>query len=181
MKRTQLFFLFMIFASFAFAQTPAQQPTQSAPVAPAKPLGETLEWLEGQWEGEGLISGDQEFVGTMTGSRELDDEAILLMRESMSKTLSQAGGRKEIMVIGFEGTTKKIVMTLHTSNNYIGIYSGELKDHEIVFTLATNQQGYVNRRSFKLLPGGGMSFIIEGATSGKTVSKLVEINFKKKG
>jgi len=178
MKQKTLLFLLMILASFAWAQTPQPQP---ATATQTKPLAETLSWLEGHWEGEGIMSGDQEFIGTMTGTRELDDEAVVLMRESMSKTGAQAGGRKEIMVIGFEATTKKIVMTLHTSNNFIGIYGGELKDHEIVFTLATNQQGYVNRRSFKILPNGGMSFIIESAAPGKNISKLVEINFKKKG
>jgi len=165
----------MILAGFAFAQTP----TQTTPSAPTelKPLAETLSWLEGSWEGQGVMAGEQEFSGTMTGMRELDDEAIVLKRESMTKTQA---GRKELMVISFEGTTKKIVMTLITSNNFIGIYTGELKDHEVVFTLATTQEGYVNRRNLKQLPGGGLSFIIEGASPGKNVSKLVEINFKKK-
>jgi hypothetical protein len=178
MKQKTVFLMLMVFASFAFAQ--AQQPTQSAPATGSKPLAETLDWLVGNWQGEGLMSGDQEFVGTMKGTRELDDEAIVLMRESMNKAGGLAGGRKEIMVIGYEGTTKKVVMTLHTSNNFIGIYTGELKDHEIVFTLATNQAGYVDRRSFKQLPDGGVSFIIERGAPGKNVSKLVEINFKKK-
>ena len=180
MKEKTVFLMLMIFASFAFAQTPKQPSPESAPAMELKPLAELLGWLAGQWEGEGVMSGDQEFIGTMKGSHELDDQAIVLMRESMSKTGGQAGGRKEIMVIGYEGTTKKIVMTLHTSNNFIGIYTGELKDHEILFTLATNQQGYVDRRSFKLLPDGGMSFIIERASPGKNVSKFAEINFKKK-
>jgi hypothetical protein len=177
MKQKTVFLMLMVFASFAFAQ--AQQPTQSAP-ATTKPLADTLDWLTGNWGGEGLMSGDQEFLGTMKGTRELDDEAIVLMRESMNKAGGLSGGRKEIMVIGYEGTTKKIVMTLHTSNNFIGIYTGEMKDHEIVFTLATNQPGYVDRRSFKQLPDGGVSFIIERGAPGKNISKLVEINFKKK-
>jgi hypothetical protein len=135
--------------------------------------------MHGKWEGEGVMSGDQEFVGQMEVSNELDDQAILIQRESASKAGIQ-GGRKEIMVIGFEGSTKKIVMTLHTSGNFIGIYTGELRNNEVVFTLATAQQGYTNRRSFKLLPGGGLSFIIEGGSPGKAMGKLVEINFKKK-
>jgi hypothetical protein len=177
MKRKSLIFLFMILAGFAFAQTPAQ-PTQSAPTE-LKPLGEALSWLEGNWEGQGVMAGDnQEFTGTLSGQRELDDEALILRRESIGK--SQQAGLKEIMLIGFEASTKKIILTLLTSKNAIGIYTGELKDHEIVFTLATAQQGYVDRRSFKQLPDGGISFTIERGTPDKAVGKVVEINFKKK-
>ena len=186
MKQKTLILLLMFFTGFAFAQTATQ--TQPAPPAPPaaqtpitsdRPLAEVLNWLTGKWEGQGVMSGDQEFIGTLEGSKELDDQAILLIRESMGKAGIQ-GGRKEIMVIGFEGSTKKVVMTLHTSGNFIGIYTGEIKGSEVVFTLATAQQGYTNRRSFKLLPDGGVSFIIEGGAPGKAVGKLVEINFRKK-
>ncbi len=183
MKQKTLLLILMLFASFAVAQTATQTPeapTAPAPVSADKPLAEVLGWLLGQWEGEGVMSGDQEFLGTMKGTKELDDQAVVLLRESMNKAGGVVGGRKEIMVIGFEGSTKKIVMTLHTSGNFIGIYTGELRSNEVVFSLATAQQGYVNRRSFKLLPDGGLSFIIEGASPGKAVGKLVEINFKKK-
>lgn len=186
MKQKTLILLLMFFTGFAVAQTPPQnQPAPTAPPAQptapttSQPLAEVVGWLTGKWEGQGVMSGDQEFVGTLEGSKELDDQAILLIRESMSKA-GIAGGRKEIMVIGFEGSTKKIVMTLHTSGNFIGIYTGELKGNEIIFTLATAQQGYTNRRTFKLLPDGGLSFIIEGGAPGKAVGKLVEINFRKK-
>ena len=176
MKQKSLMFLFMIIlAGFAFAQP--TQPTQTAP-AETKPLAETLSWLEGNWEGQGIMSGDQEFTGTLSGKPELDGEAVILTRESVGKT--QQAGLKEIMLIGFEASTKKIILTLLTSKNSIGIYTGELKDHEITFTLATAQQGYVDRRSFKQLPDGGISFIIERGTPEKAVSKVVEINFKKK-
>ena len=175
MKRKILMLLLILSAGFAFAQTPT--PTQNAP-AETKPLGETLSWLEGSWEGQGVMAGDQEFTGTLSGKRELDDEAVILMRESMGKT--QQAGLKELMMIGFEASTKKIILTLLTSKNSIGIYTGELKDHEIVFTLATAQQGYVDRRSLKQLPDGGISFIIERGSPEKPVSKVVEINFKKK-
>ena len=175
MKRKSLMFLFVLLAGFAFAQTPTQ-PSQSSP-GEMKPLGETLSWLAGNWEGQGVM-GDQEFTGALSGKRELDDEAVILMRESTGKT--QQTGLKELMMIGFEASTKKIILTLLTSKNSIGIYTGELKDHEIVFTLATAQQGYVDRRSFKQLPDGGISFIIERGSPEKPVSKVVEINFKKK-
>lgn len=189
MKQKTIFLLLMLITGAVFAQTAAQtQPAPPAPpaapqaqqITPDRPLAQVLSWLAGKWEGEGVMSGDQEFVGEMEASQELDDQAILITRESANKAGGIQGGRKEIMVIGFEGSTKKIVMTLHTSGNFIGIYTGELRGSEIIFTLATAQQGYTNRRSFKMLPGGGLSFIIEGGSPGKAVGKLVEINFKKK-
>ena len=91
-----------------------------------------------------------------------------------------AGGLKELIIVGFDGTTKKIVATVYDNKNTIALYVGELKTNEVVFSAATAQQGYVSRRIFKLMPDGGLSFVIEGATPGKEVSKLVEINFKKK-
>ena len=109
MKQKTLSLLLILFASFAFAQTPAQPTAPAAPTAPAgesKPLAETLEWLVGDWEGDGIMAGDQEFHSTMKATRELDNEAILLFRESMSKNSGQAGGRKEILVVTFEGPTK---------------------------------------------------------------------------
>jgi hypothetical protein len=188
MKQKTLFLAFMIFASFAFAQTqtpPATTPpaTTPAPVSEEKPLAEVLGWVVGNWEGEGVMSGDQEFLGTMKANKELEDQAIVVLRESMNKAGGPSGGRKELMVITYEGSTKKIILTLHTSNNFTGIYTGELKGNEILFSLAipAPQAGYTNRRSFKILPDGGLAFIIESGAPGKAVGKVVEINFKKKG
>jgi len=186
MKQKTLILLLMLFSGFAFAQTAQQtQPAPTAPQTPAVntdvPLAHLLGWLVGKWEGEGM-SGDQEFLGQMEGSKQLDDQAILLMRESSSKTGGIAGGRKEIMIIGYEGATKKILLSVHGSNNTLLIYSGELKNQEIVFSLVipAPQAGYVHRRSFRVLPNGGVAFAIEAGSPGKAPGKTVEINFKKK-
>jgi hypothetical protein len=188
MKQKTLFLVFMIFASFAFGQTqtpPATTPpaTTPAPVSEDKPLADVLGWVVGNWEGEGVMSGDQEFLGTMKANKELDDQAIVMLRESMNKAGGPSGGRKELMIITYEGSTKKIILTLHTSNNFTGIFTGEYKNNEILFSLAipAPQAGYVNRRSFKMLPDGGLAFIIESGSPEKAVGKVVEINFKKKG
>jgi len=188
MKQKMLFLVLMFLAGIAFGQTgekPQTAPsaaTTPAPVSPEKPLADVLSWLIGNWQGEGVMSGDQEFVGSMTATKELDDQAIMVMRESMNKAGGPTGGRKEIMIIGYEVSTKKILLTLHQSNNFTGIYTGELRGNELMFSLAipAPQAGYVNRRSFKLLPDGGLSFIIESGSPGKAVGKVVEINFKKK-
>ena len=189
MKQKTLFLVLMIFASFAFAQTqpppPATPPaaTPSTPISEEKPLADVLNWVIGEWDGEGVMSGDQEFLGNMKATKELDSQAIVILRESMNKAGGPSGGRKELMVITYEGSTKKIILTLHTSNNFTGIFTGEYKSNEVLFSLAipAPQAGYVNRRSFKMLPDGKLSFIIESGSPGKAVGKVVEINFKKKG
>jgi hypothetical protein len=184
MKKFILFTaLLSAFAISGFAQTgtPAQSttPPPAATNTSDKPLTEVLSWMMGQWEGEG-ISRDQQFIGRLNVSPDLDGTIIQITRESMSKNEKVAGGLKEIMLVGLDGTTKKIVETLYDNKNRIGLYVGELGQNEIVFSLATAQPGYVDRRIFRLLPDGGLAFVIEGAAPGKEVSKLVEINFKKK-
>ncbi|HSE41324.1 MAG TPA: hypothetical protein VLH08_11225, partial [Acidobacteriota bacterium] len=152
-----------------------------APPAPtsSQTLPELLNWMVGEWEGEGISRGEREFIGKLSSVSELDGTAVLIRRESANKE-GISGGMKELMIVGFDGTTKKIVATVYDNKNSIGLYVGELKTNEIVFNAATAQQGYISRRIFKLMPDGGLSFVSEGATPGKEVSKLVEINFKKK-
>jgi hypothetical protein len=185
MKKVASIFLFALLGSFAYGQTPpappASPPAQTAP--PAQTSGQTLpellNWMIGEWQGEGIARGEREFIGKLSSVPELDATAVLIRRESENKE-GIAGGLKELMIVGFDGTTKKIVATVYDNKNSIALYVGELKTNEIVFNAATAQQGYVSRRIFKLMPDGGVSFVSEGATPGKEVSKFVEINFKKK-
>ena len=185
MKQKTLLFVLMLFAGYAFAQTPAQnQPAPAAPPTPTteKPLAEVLNWMVADWQGEGVMAGNQEFLGTLKATKELDDQAILLFRESMNKEGGVSGGKKEIMIIGFEGATKKVLLTVNSSNNTLLIYSGEMKNNEVVFSLVipTPQAGFTHRRIFKLLPDNTLYFAIESGTPEKQVGKTVEINFKKK-
>jgi hypothetical protein len=182
MKKVACIFIVSLLASIAYSQTPPAPPAQTAP--PARPaseqtLPELLSWMIGEWEGEGIARAEREFIGKLSTMPELDGTALLIRRESTTKE-GLSGGLKELMIVGFDGTTKKIVATVYDNKNSIALYVGELKTNEVVFSAATAQQGYVSRRIFKVMPDGGLSFVIEGATPGKEVSKLVEINFKKK-
>lgn len=173
-----------LLAGTAYAQEQAQTPPPTAQQAPpgtteGKQLSELLSWMVGQWEGKGIAQGDREFVARMTVTSELDGTAVMLHRESMSPD-GAAASTKEIMIVGYDGTTKKIVGTIYRSNNVIGLYVGELKQNGIVFSAATAQPGYVDRREFRLNPDGTVLFTIEGATPGKEVSRLVEITFQKR-
>jgi len=160
------------------AQTPATKET-TPPEVTGKPLSEILEWLLGEWEGEGVSRGDQTFSGKMSVTSELDGMAIMIRRESNSKTSNLVGGLKEISFVGVDGTTGKIVMTLYDNKNHIGLYVGELKPTEVVFSTLVSQPGYVDRRILRQTTGR-VAFVREEGAPGKTVSKTTEITFKKK-
>jgi hypothetical protein len=186
MKRLALLFVPLLFAGALWAQNPPPPPTSppqttppASPTTTEKSLNELLGWLIGEWEGEG-VSANGPFVGKLSAVFELDNEAILVRRESMNKPGGPSGGLKELMLIGFDGTTKKIIMTLYNNKNFIALYAGELNGTDLVFNSKTAPSGYTDRRTFKQLPDGGISFFTEAASPGKAVSKIVEIKFKKK-
>ncbi|MCI0445773.1 DUF1579 domain-containing protein [bacterium] len=185
MKKSIYLIILMLLAPLVYAQTPPAQPAPPATPAPAastsgKTLPELLNWMMGEWEGEGTSRSEKEFIGKLSVIQELDATAILIHRESTTKE-GLTGGLKELMIVGYDGTTKKIVGTVYDNKNTIALYVGELKSaNELAFNSATAQQGYVSRRTFKSMPDGALSFVIEGAAPGKEVSKAVEINFKKK-
>jgi hypothetical protein len=175
-----------LFATVAFAQNPPSTPPSPAPAAPApaaggtKLLADVLAFMSGNWEGDGIARGEHEFVGRMSVTSELEGNALLIRRESMNKAGGPAGGLQEMMIIGYDGTTKKIVGTVYDNKNNIYLYVGESKEGEIDFSLATAPPGSTYRRIYKSLPDGGLSFVMESGAAGQEVSKVVEINFKKK-
>ena len=180
MKRTFLLLVMVLITTVGLAQNepaPAQAP---APTAAPKLLVDVLGFMTGTWEGDGISRGEHEFIGKMSVTSELEGNALLVRRESMNKAGGPSGGLQEMMIVGFDGTTKKIVGTVYDNKNNIYLYVGESTENEVVFSLATAPQGYVSRRIFKVLPDGVLSFVMEGASPGKEVSKMVEINFKKK-
>ncbi len=180
MKKSIYLITLMLLASVVYAQTPPAQPTPpAAPSTPGKTLPELLNWMMGEWEGEGTSRSEKEFIGKLSVIPELDATSLLVHRESTTKE-GLTGGLKELMIIGYDGRTKKIVATIYDNKNTIGLYVGEVKTNEIVFNFANAQQGYVERRTFRLMPDGSLYFVGEGAVPGKEVSKVVEINFKKK-
>lgn len=183
MKRIFLLLIMAFVATVGFAQNEPAPPPAPAPAAspePVKLLADVLGFMAGNWEGDGISRGEHEFIGKMGVTSELEGNALLVRRESMNKAGGPSGGLQEMMIIGYDGTTKKIVGTVYDNKNNIYLYVGESKDNEVVFSLATAPQGYVSRRIFKMLPEGVLSFVMEGASPGKEVSKMVEINFKKK-
>ena len=186
MKRIFLLLLMAFVTTVALAQNPPATPPSPPAAAPASPetgtklLADLLGFMVGNWEGDGLARGEHEFIGKMSVTSELEGNALLVRRESMNKAGGPSGGLQEMMIIGYDGTTKKIIATVYDNKNNIALYVGESKEGEVDFSLATAPQGYVSRRIFKLLPDGGLSCVMEGASPGKEVSKMVEINFKKK-
>jgi hypothetical protein len=182
MKKLIFTFAILAFSSFVFAQgtTPNAAPP-AANQAVNRPLPEVLGWMVGQWEGEG-VARDQQFVGRMTVVADLDNTILIITRESLNKDQTIAGGLKEKMMVGVDGTTKKIVETIYDNKNHIALFLGELKQNEIDFSPIPGQlqPGYASQRIFRLLPDGGLTFSIQEASPGKPLTKTVEINFKKK-
>jgi len=178
--------LLIFYVSLVHAQTtqttppPQTPPAATAPAQEPKTIDEALRWMEGNWEGTGKARGDHEFMGSLAVTSELDGNGILVNRGSMTMSGDPTGALKELMLIGYDGTTKKIVATMYDNKNIIAIYVGELGTNQIVFNLATAQPGYVSKRTFQLQPDGTLYFSIEGATPGNQPTKQVEINFKKK-
>jgi hypothetical protein len=184
MKKSIYLFVLMLLASIVSAQTPPAQPTPptqtTAPSSTSgKTLPELLNWMTGEWEGEGTSRGENPFIGKLSVVPELDSTSLLIHRESTTKD-GMTGGLKELIIIGYDSRTKKIAATLYDNKNSIDIYVGESKANEIVFSCASCPQGYVWRFSFKQMPDGGVQFVKERSEPGKEPSKVAEINFKKK-
>lgn len=175
----RIIFPISVFFLACCLQVYADQP-QSATTAENKMLSDSLSWLLGDWEGSGTTSGGREFLGQLSAGAELDHSAVLIRRESMNKTGGPSGGLKELMVIGFDGTTKKVVGVTYDTNNNISLYVGDVQEKQVVFNSAVAQPGFVLRRTFQLKDDGTVNFFTETGSPGKEVTKVIEINFKKK-
>lgn len=140
--------------------------------APAPILQETLNWIVASWEGEG-VQGGSAFTSYLDVTPLLDGTVLQINRASSS-------GLKEMMLLGYDGSSKKYVGVLYDSRNQIGLFSCELKEKSLDFSQIGLPQGYVSRRTFQLMPDGGILFAIERAEPGQAPAKSVEITFKKK-
>jgi hypothetical protein len=182
MKKILILFAIVLVSALAVAQTTQTAPTPAVPgraQAKDRTLAEILDWMMGSWEGQGVARGMQ-FQGRMSVVSELDGTTVLLTRESMDKNGDPSGGLKELMVVGYDPNTKKIVATIFDNKSNISWYSGDLKEGQLDLSLVTQATGYVGHRVLRQLPDGAVGLTIEGATPGKQVAKWVEISFKKK-
>ncbi len=64
----------------------------------------------------------------------------------------------------------------HVKNTLIHVECSSIKRDRLILKSAAQRKVII---VFKQLADGRLSYVIEGATPGKEVSKLVEINFKK--
>lgn len=180
--------LLLLFALAASAQESDENESPTPPAAAVtaqqnqaeRSLADVLSWIIGRWEGEGVSHSERKFIGELSIKTDLDEKVLVFARESRNKEGGLSGGLKEIMILGVDGATKNIVGTMYDNANGIVLYVGKIYDQEIVLEAAVSQPGFVNRRILKLESEDHLSFVIEGATSGKEVSKLVEIHFEKK-
>lgn len=172
MKKTTIFFLCLIIFAPPFLQYGKSQQTEPGKTVSPPLLSQTLDWMIGQWEGEGVQSGSA-FTSFLTVTTRLDGSVLQINRASES-------GLKEMMLLGFDAGSKKYVGVLYDSRNHIGLFSCEFKGQLVDFSQIAVPQGYTSRRVFQLQPDGGMTFFIEKSEPEQPLSKTVEITYKKK-
>lgn len=154
------------FVQHALPQS-AKANTATVPV-----LSQTLNWMIGDWEGEG-VQGGSAFASQLSIIPLLDGTVLQLKRASES-------GLKEMMLLGYDAGAKKYVGVLYDSRNHIGLFSCDLKDNAVDLSQIGLPQGFTSRRVFQMQPDGRITFFIEKAEPQLPLSKSVEITFKKK-
>jgi hypothetical protein len=174
MKTTTIFFLLLtILVPPCLQSGISQQASTTKEKIEFTPLlSQTLGWMIGDWEGEG-VQGGSSFTSSLSVTTLLDGAVLQISRASES-------GLKEMMLLGYDVGSKKHVGVLYDSRNHIGLFSCELKDKMVDFSQIAMPQGYVSRRVFQMLQDGGMLFFIEKAEPQQPLSKTVEITYKKK-
>lgn len=175
----RIIFPLVVFVFVSLGTLFAEEPQANSTTTEAKLLADTLGWMMGDWDGTGTTTGGREFLGKLSVAPELDNASVILHRESMNKAGGPSGGLKEVMMIGYDGTTKKIVGVTYDTNYNISLYVGELNGDDLIFNSAVTQPGYVARRTFHKT-ADGINFTVETGSPGKEVTKTIEINFKKK-
>jgi hypothetical protein len=169
MKNTIFVFL-IVFATLFVNDVFSQK--ASAPSTNSPPLSETLAWMLGDWEGEGVQSGSA-FSSSLTVTTRLDGTVLQINRSSSS-------GLKEMMLLGYDGNSKKYVGVLYDSRNHIGLFECQLKEKEISLSQIGLPQGFVSARAIKLQPDSKLYFSIDRAEPGQELAKSVEITYQKK-
>jgi hypothetical protein len=176
MNRTTIFILFVTVLAAPCIQSVFSQQTSTMKKTPSPVnetlVSETLNWMIGEWEGEGVQNGST-FSSYLSVISRLDGTVLQINRASPS-------GLKEIMLLGFDGSAKKYVGVLYDSRNHIGMFGCEIKDKNIDLLQTGLPQGVVSKRSFRMQDDRQILFAIESAEPGKELSKSVEITFAKK-
>ncbi len=172
MKKSFFLIVLCMVSSMVFAQTTTTTPAPAPAAQSEKTLADVLGWMIGTWEGEG-VSGTSQLRGKMSISPRVDGAAVLVEREG-------GEGKKELWVIGYDATSKKLLAVLYDNRGSVTYFTGDIKENQIDLTLTTQAAGYSKHCQFRLLPEGNVGLMIEGSTPGKPVTKWVELTFKKK-
>jgi hypothetical protein len=171
MKNTTVVIVFVSILATSFLNGAFSQQA-SAPKTTSPLVSQTLAWMLGDWEGEGVQNGTA-FSSTLSVTTKLDGTVIQISRSSSS-------GLKEMMLLGFDGSSKKYVGVLYDSRNHIGLFECQMKENEIGLNQFGLPQGFQSSRTIKLQPDTKMYFSIDRAEPGQQLSKSVEITYQKK-
>lgn len=187
MKKSLITLVFLALVSMVWAQTtppnlpqnqtPTPAPTQAAPAPPgatgdeANPVMQNLGWMIGTWQGTGSQNG-QTFESTLNIRPQLDGQALLIERSSPT-------GYKEIMVIAYDKTARKVVSTIFTSQNNSGIFIGNIAGDQVTFSQVSSAAGSSSERVYQKDPAGSLQMTIRGADSSGQPKTLLEMTFTK--
>jgi len=171
MKNTAVIFVFVTILATSFLQDAISQKA-SAQKTSEPALSQTLAWLMSDWEGEGVQSGTA-FSSSLSVTTRLDGTVLQINRSSSS-------GLKEMMLLGFDGSSKKYVGVLYDSRNHIGLFECQMKENEISLSQIGLPQGFQASRTFRMQPDSKLYFSIDRAEPGQELSKSVEITYQKK-
>lgn len=151
-----------------------EEPTESTAQRVAEPLlGQSLSWLVGTWSGEGTQAG-RTFTSRLEISSILDSTAVLAKRSS-------SGGYAELMLLGYDSSSKKNVGTLYDNRYHTGLYTCTATDKELICSQVVSVKGYASQRKYQLNGDGTLTFTIERQEPDQQLRKVIEVVFKKIG
>lgn len=173
MKQHVLILFLIMLVSFVSAQVQEEEPSESGTQKISGPyLGRSLNWLVGQWTGEGTQNGVA-FSSNLDVSSILDATAVSLLRDS-------SGGYKEMILLGYDSTSKKNVATLYDNRYHTGLYTCTTSEKELKCSQLSSVPGYASQRIYQLAADGTLLFFIERQQPDQKFRKVLEIQFKKR-
>jgi len=149
---------------------PAPQPGQPA-AGNVVNVMETIPWLAGNWQGEGVQQGVT-FTSQFSVTSELDGVLLIIRRTT-------TGGFKDLMSLAFDKGGNQYVGTIFDNQRHIGLFLCQVSPNQVVCRQQTGAGGLQSQRTIRQLDANSISFVIEAGQSGQQMKRTVEITYRK--